>query len=103
MKMASLQGAVMSEYLTLKWGSLKSWSFESERAKDLLQKWAAFGHSESAVLHHDTSEQKKILCELIDAGDFETVFLDWDGREVSKDEAKEYVMNYGVPKGGSHE
>lgn len=90
------------EYLTLKWGSLKSWNFESERAKELLQKWAALGHSQSAMLHHDTTEQKQILCELIDAGDFETVYLDWNSEEVSKAEAKEYVMNYGLKESGSH-
>ena len=85
-----------NEYLTLKWGSLKSWNFESDKAKELLQKWGALGHSASAMSHHDTPEQKAILCELIDAGDFETVYLDWDGKEVSKQEAKEYVMNYGT-------
>jgi hypothetical protein len=82
------------EYLTLKWGSLKSWHFESDKARELLQKWASLGHSFSAALHHDTLEQKQLICDLIDAGDFETVYLDWDGKEVSKEEAKEYVMNY---------
>ena len=83
------------EYLTLKWGSLKSWNFESAKAKELLQKWADIGYSFSAAAHRDTAEQKKIICELIDVGDFDTVYLDWGDKEVSKTEAKEYVMNYG--------
>ncbi len=87
-----------SEYLTLKWGSLKAWNFEQERTRELLQKWAAIGHSASAMMHHDTPEQKLIICELIDAGDFETVRLDWDNKDVSKQEAKDYVINYGKEK-----
>jgi len=83
------------EYLTLKWGSLKSWNFESEQAKELLQKWFDIGASMSAALHHDTPEQKQIICDLIDVGGFDAVYLDWDDKEVSKKEAKEYVMGYG--------
>ncbi len=83
------------EYLTLKWGSLKSWNFESEQARELLEKWSDIGVSMSAMCHHDTPEQKQIICDLIDAGDFDTVYLDWDDKEVSKDEAKEYIMDYG--------
>lgn len=84
-----------NEYLTLKWGSLKSWRFESAKARELLNQWADLGVSMSAALHRDTPEQKRLICELIDVGDFETVYLDWEGKEVSKEEAKEYVMNYG--------
>ena len=83
------------EYLTLKWGTLKSWNLKSEKAKELLQKWGEIGYSMSAAMHKDTPEQKQIICELIDIGDFDTVYLDWDDKEVSKDEAKEYVLNYG--------
>lgn len=81
-----------NEYLTLKWGSLKSWCFESEKAKALLQRWSDLGVSMSAISHHDTPEQKQIICELIDVGDFETVYLDWEGKEVSKEDAKQYVI-----------
>jgi hypothetical protein len=88
----------MSEYAVLKWGTLKAWSFESDKAKELLNKWASLGYSMSAAMQHDTPEQKQILCDLIDAGDFETVLLDWEDKEVSKAEAKDYVMNYGKNK-----
>ena len=83
------------EYLTLKWGSLKSWNFNSDEAKALLHQWFDIGSCASAIMHHDTPEQKKLICELIDVGDFDTVYLDWDGKDVSKEEAKDYVMNYG--------
>ena len=86
------------EHLTLKWGTLKAWHFESEQAKELLRRYDDIGSSMSAIMQHDTPEQKQIICDLIDIGDFETVYLDWDDKEVSKDEAKQYVLNYGKKK-----
>lgn len=83
------------EYLTLKWGSLKSWNFEGDKARELLNEWSELGVSMSAMAHHDTPKQKEIICELIDVGDFDTVYLDWDDKEISKEEAKEYVLSYG--------
>lgn len=82
------------DHLTLKWGTLKSWSFHSERAKALFKEYNEIGSTESAMLQHDTQRQKDIICELIDEGDFEQVFLDWDGKWVSKEEAKKYVQEY---------
>lgn len=83
------------EHLTLKWGTLKSWEFNSEKGKELLEKYFKIGSSASAMLQKDTDEQKKIICDLIDIGTFKKVYLDWDGRYISKDEAKKYVMDYG--------
>jgi hypothetical protein len=48
----------------------------------------------SAMAQRDTPEQKNILCALIDASDVETVHLDWDGKDVSKTEAQDYIRNY---------
>jgi len=82
-------------YLTLKWGTLKSWNFEScEKAHPLLKEYNKIGSSLSAMTQRDTPRQKEIICELIDLCDGDTIFLDWDGKEVSKQEAKDYVMNY---------
>ena len=82
------------DHLTLKWGTLKSWNFTSDKGKELLKKYFDLGSSMSAMLQHDTPEQKELICQLIDEGDFETVYLDWDDKEISKEEAKEYVNNY---------
>jgi len=85
-----------SESLTLKWGSLKHWDLsEDGPAFELLKKWHALGVSMSAMMHRDTPEQKQILCDLIDAADVENIYLDWDGEEVTKEDAKKYVMEYG--------
>lgn len=46
----------------------------------------------SAAMHRDTDSQKAALCELIDAVD--EVWNDWEGEQMSKDAAKEYVMGY---------
>jgi hypothetical protein len=86
----------MSDELILKWGTLKAWNFTgNEKALALLKEYIAIGTSVSAMMQRDSPRQKDIICELIDAGDFETVHLDWDGRDVSKAEAKEYIRNYG--------
>jgi len=85
----------MEKYsLTIKWGTLKAWDFHSDKAISLLKEYAKLGSSMSAIAQHDNPRQKEILCELIDEGNFETVWLDWDGKEVSKEEAKLYVMGY---------
>ena len=85
------------ERLTLKWGTLKAWSFRQPKMLELLERYSALGDSWSAMQQRDTPEQKQLICEMIDAGDFETVYLDWDGDYVSKERAKQYVMDYGKP------
>jgi hypothetical protein len=83
-------------YLTLKWGTLKSWYFTNlEKGKELLKEYLEIGSSFSAMAQKDTPRQKEIICELIDLCDGDTIYLDWDGEDVSKEKAKEYVMNYG--------
>ena len=71
--------------LTLKWGMLKSWKFCSEKAKNLVKEYG---------IDADIPRQKEIICKLIDLCDGNTIYLHWDGKYVSKDEAKNYVMNY---------
>jgi len=81
--------------LTLKWGTLKSWNFNgSEEGSKLLKEYCKIGSSYSAMAQRDTPRQKEIICELIDLCDGDTIYLEWDGEDVSKEKAKEYVMNY---------
>ncbi len=84
--------------LTLKWGTLKSWDINTERGKELLKEYGAIGSTLSAMQQNDTPRQKEIICELIDECDGDTIYLAWDGIDVSKQEAKDYVMNYGKQK-----
>lgn len=83
------------DMITLKWGSLKSWNIKTPKAFETLKKWAELGTSVSAIAHYDTDEQKRLLCQLIDECNLATIYLDWDGKDVSKEEAKDYIMNYG--------
>ena len=85
------------ESLTLKWGTLKAWHVQrGGPAFDALKRYHETGPvALGAAQQHDTPEQKQAICDLIDALDAETVYLDWDGVHVSKDEAKKYVMEYG--------
>jgi len=82
-------------YITLKWGTLKAWRVNNEDMH-LLEKYDEIGSSLSAMMQKDTPEQKQIICELIDrCDDPRGIYLDWDGKFVSKNEAKKYVMEYG--------
>lgn len=87
----------MANRLNLKWGTAKGWHLETDEAKAAMQKWADYGVSMSAALHHDTPEQQQALIEAIDLMD--EIWLDWEDRQVTREEAKEYVLNYGHSPG----
>ena len=89
-----------TESLSLKWGTLKAWKLnEGGPAFAALKKYHEVGPVEFGCMQqHDTAVQKDAICEAIDALDAETIWLDWDEREVTKQEAKEYVRNYGKDK-----
>lgn len=86
----------MSEYLLLKWGSVKGWSVEptNTAAMDALERYHAAPVSMSAAMQRDTPEQKQAVLDLIDAVDGK-ITNDWDGKTYTKDEAKQYVNDYG--------
>jgi hypothetical protein len=82
--------------LTLKWGTLKAWNFHTEKAIKLLTEYGELGSSMGAAQQRDTPRQKEIICELIDeCDDPQGIYLDWDGEYVTKERAKEYVLQYG--------
>lgn len=86
----------MAESLTLKWGSLKGWDVDDKSgpAWEALNRYFEAGPvSMSAMAQRDNEEQKKALCDVIDAIDGE-IWNDWDGVTMTKDEAKKYVMEY---------
>ncbi len=87
----------MEDYITLKWGTLKSWKLTSKKGLELLKKYNKIGSSFSAISQRDTPEQKKLICKMIDTVPGE-IHLEWDGKDVSKEEAKKYVIEYGGPK-----
>jgi hypothetical protein len=82
------------DQISLKWGTLKSWRLHSEPARAAMQAYVDSGVCGSAMLQNDTPEQVDLLCNLIDALDADTVFLEWDGENVTKEEAKAYVRGY---------
>jgi len=91
------KGEKKEEYLTLKRGTLKGWEFHSAKCNKLLKEYFNIGACMSVALQKDTPRQKEIICELIDKGNFEKVYLDWDGECVSKEKAKKYVLDYDKP------
>lgn len=84
----------MSDYIELKWGTLKGWRLDREASRAILQKYLDLGTSMSCMMQKDTPEQKEILCELIRQHDGE-IYNDWDGKKYTKEQAIDYLTNYG--------
>ena len=84
------------DHITLKWGTLKAWHLHSEEGQELLRRYMEIGSSFSAMCQRDTPEQKQLILQMIDECNAPTIYLDWDGKDVSKDEAKRYVLEYGT-------
>jgi len=84
----------MTENLTLKWGTLKAWSLQTDKSKEILERYLELRTSFGVMTRHDSSEQQMLICELIDAVDCDTIYLSWDDIDVSKDEAKKYIREY---------
>jgi len=47
------------------------------------------------MARRDTDRQKQLILQIIDAVNADQIYLDWDGEYVSKEKAKEYILNYG--------
>lgn len=84
----------MADYLLLKWGTLKGYEAETEKFQVALQTlYDAEPRSMSAAIQRDTPEQKRLLCDVIDACEGE-IQNDWSGETMTKEDAKKYVMEY---------
>lgn len=84
----------MAEALALKWGTVKGWDGLSEKSQEILKRYFADGVPMSAMADRPGTDRQAILCELIDQIDGE-IWNDWEGKEMSKAEARDYVLNYG--------
>ena len=82
------------EYLRLKWGTLKAWNITSEKGLEALKHYAEEPIAMGAMQQRDTDAQKQAICDLIDALDG-PITNDWTGEDLSKEEAKKYVLEYG--------
>jgi len=81
--------------LLLKWGTVKGWNFatmECEAFKLLKQFMENAPYS--AMSDRPDEERKQLLCKVIDVLDGE-IQNDWTGEMLTKEQAKEYVLNYG--------
>lgn len=81
------------EELTLKWGTIKRWENLTDRSIEIIKRYFADGQPLSCAMDNPDKERRGILCDLIDQLDGK-IYLDWDGKYISKDEAKEYVNGY---------
>lgn len=81
-------------HLTLKWGTVKGWNNIPEgECRDLLAKYLEDSPA-SCALDRPDNARKHLLCELIEKLNG-TFYNDWDGKVMTKEEAKDYVMGYG--------
>lgn len=88
--------------LTLKWGTLKGWHFKSlgedgegnPALNKAIERFNELGSSGGAMQQDRSGEHNEILCEIIDAADLTEVYIDWDDKNITKEEAKEYILNY---------
>jgi hypothetical protein len=81
------------EYLRLKWGTLKGWKVESEACRDAIRRYFEDPASASCMMQHDTPKQRQALLDLIDAIDG-PITSDWSGEDMTKEEAKKYILEY---------
>lgn len=82
--------------LLLKWGTVKGWSGFKKGSEcfDLLDKYFEDGVSMSCAMDKPDEARKLILCELIDKFDG-VIHNDWDGVDMTKEQAKKYIMEFG--------
>jgi hypothetical protein len=79
--------------LILKWGTWKAMDIKSAAGLAALEAYNDAGpQCASAMMQRETPAQQEALCALIDAVDCETIGNDWTGENMTKDEAKRYVM-----------
>ena len=81
--------------LELKWGALKGYyNIEKPELHDALQKYYDLGVQFSVMTQKMTPEHKAALCEACDHAD--EIWLSWDDKKVNAEEAKKYIMEYGL-------
>jgi HD-like signal output (HDOD) protein len=81
------------DYVTLKWGTVKSYNIQNKETWAIMEKYLDAGVSASAMTQRDTNEQKELLCQVLESIG-EPVYLEWYAKYVSVEEAKEYIRNY---------
>lgn len=86
---------IMNEdYLLLKWGTVKGWDFPDVESDTfgLLKEYLKDSPA-SCITDHPDEDRKNLLCKIIDMHDG-VIENDWEGKVMSKAEAKNYVQNY---------
>jgi hypothetical protein len=85
---------IYDDYITLKWGTFKSYKLTNPALKNLIDEFNKEGGlAMSLMSQKNTQRQKEIICEMIDIIG-KPVYNDWSGEKMSVEEAKKYVMEY---------
>lgn len=81
------------DYVKLKWGTIKGYRINDPETFKLLEEYFSEGVPLSAMHDCPDTARKEILCKIIERIG-KPVYLDWDGKYVSVEEAQKYVMEY---------
>lgn len=85
-----------SDFLRLKWGTLKAWDFSnSPEALAAYQEYYDIEESKTVGLEVDTPRQKELICKMIDTVNGQVTIWWNDPNTQTREDAKEYIMNYG--------
>jgi hypothetical protein len=83
------------DYLLLKWGTIKGYCLKNnEKTFELMKEYNSLGVSFSVMAQEDTPRQKELILEMIDSIKG-TITNDWTGENMTKKQAKKYILEYG--------
>lgn len=89
-------GESPKDFLRLKWGTLKAWDFSnSPEALAAYQEYYDIESSKTDGLEVDTPRQKELICKMIDTVNGQVTIWWNDPNTQTREDAKEYIMNYG--------
>ena len=90
----------MSDLIRLKWGTLKAWdlehNFDRPEVQATIKAYDEVAlNSVSAMVNRESPESKEALINFFKSLEDCVFHLDWDGKDVTLEEAITYVRNYG--------
>lgn len=83
------------DYLLLKWGTVKGWDMHTPECLELMASYMENAPLGGANDQPD-ERRKSILYDIIDKMEGD-IWSDWTGVQFTKDEAKNYIRDYGKP------
>lgn len=100
-KFVALEALASDEHLWLKFGTWKSYNCANNEAmREALDKYNTLEDLAPSTMQQgrNTEEQIEAMCDAIDACNGQ-IRNDWTGEDMTKNEAKQYIREYGKEEG----